>query len=166
MLTKSVLFCAVLALTGPALAANLCEGKEEVVISFQVQNSDNKTASICQGAGSAYLVYRYGTRGNIELSFPAELNSTSWGEFEITRFTKFGGKNSSAVGRSSINFATEFIQYSIHEDWNSKENSSSVGVLIKSVKSSRDRPGVRSTQEGSIAKLNSGDTPFTRTAGE
>jgi hypothetical protein len=165
LLAKSLLFCTALASSSTAFAANLCEGKEEVIVSFQLQKS-NKTASLCQGEAFAYLVYRFGTKGKVELRYPAELNSKSWDKFEFNSYNRYGGKRNAAMGMNDITFTNEDVQYTIDENWNSEDDSRYIGISISAGKASRELPGKKSTQEGTLAKLNEPGTPLKNTFGE
>ena len=57
----------------------LCTADENVLFSFQAKNSQ-KVASICESKDQSYIVYRYGTKDNIELEYP-EVKTNSLGYF-------------------------------------------------------------------------------------
>jgi hypothetical protein len=159
VLAKSMFLCAALALSSTAFAANLCEGKEEVIVSFQLQKS-NKTASLCQGEAFAYLVYRFGTKGKVELRYPAELNSKSWDKFEFSSYSRYGGKTNDAKSMNDITFTNEDVDYSISENWDFRKDSYYLGIMVNRGDEWRELLGKKSTQEGTLANLTDKGTPL------
>jgi hypothetical protein len=159
MLAKSVLCCAVLALSSTAFADNLCESKEDVIVSFQLQKS-NKTASLCRGQAFAYLVYRFGTKAKIELSYPPELNSKSWEKFEYINDTMHGGSRTAAVSSNDISFTNDGVEYTLLETWKTQDEASYIGILLNFGKVTREFRGKKSSQEGTLMNLSDEGTPL------
>lgn len=54
----------------------LCTADENVLFSFKEENSQ-KVLSICEAKNKSYIVYRYGTKDNIELEYPEDKASCS-----------------------------------------------------------------------------------------
>ncbi len=57
----------------------LCTADENVLFSFKTENFQ-KVLSICEAKNHSYIVYRYGTKNNIELEYP-KVKTNSWSEF-------------------------------------------------------------------------------------
>jgi len=57
----------------------LCADNEDILIGFKMENS-SKVVSVCIEKNDAYIVYRFGTRENIELEFPQN-KADSWAKF-------------------------------------------------------------------------------------
>jgi hypothetical protein len=67
----------------------LCASNENILLSFRMRDS-NKTMSVLIANDESYIVYRYGTRSNIELEFP-ENKADSWTNFTYYHEYYIGG---------------------------------------------------------------------------
>jgi len=57
----------------------LCADNEDILIGFKMENS-SKILTVCIEKNDGYIVYRYGTKENIELEFPQN-KADSWAHF-------------------------------------------------------------------------------------
>jgi len=57
----------------------LCADNEDILIGFKMENS-SKILTVCIEKNDGYIVYRYGTKENIELEFPQN-KADSWSHF-------------------------------------------------------------------------------------
>src|SRR5580692_4897830 len=85
------------------LSERLCASNEKIIISFNTLNN-KKTISLCADTSGKYLVYRFGTRDNIELQFPAKPDASSWKKFHYKGEWRFGGKANAGFGDLRISF--------------------------------------------------------------
>jgi len=92
----------------------LCLDNEDILISFKMENS-SKVVSVCIEKNDAYIVYRFGTRENIELEFPQNKADSwshftyewSWGQLYNSYWIKFNNGGYSY----SVNYDLDFDGY-------------------------------------------------------
>ena len=110
----SVIFMSDLFSDQPIFDENLCANNEEVVLSFKMRNS-SKTLSILTAKDYSYIVYRFGTRDNVELEFPQN-KIDSWKKFTLYIDSYI---------RASCNYRLSFIngnyRYDILEEFMSED---------------------------------------------
>lgn len=135
-----------------AYAQTLCHVREDVVFSFQAQGS-NKTVSLCKEAKSNYLVYRFGTKANIELQYPANLDASSWKKFDFAGRRRGGGKANAGFGDYSLSFVTGKAEYVIFQEWDDEDETYSIGINVQVNKQAISIHGDRNTQQGSLVVL-------------
>jgi hypothetical protein len=137
-----------------ALADNsLCEVNEKILFSCQIGKT-GKIVSLCSSPNlkkeTAYLQYRYGSKGKIELTFPSE-KANSLEKFRYAHYFRY------QVDRTQVSFSNAEYEYSIfaiYEDdgkWPIEEQ----GILIsKEGQSSKEtRLLCRSTAIAHLEKL-------------
>lgn len=95
----------------PQAAPNVLRKPGETTL-FAFVTRGGKTASLCEGPRGAYLVYRFGKAGKIELQYPAVLNAGSW-----QKFTYFG-YHRSAIPVSNyyrLSFSNGEVKYELYD---------------------------------------------------
>ena len=116
----------------------LCKAFEYVV--FSVNTRSNKMASLCVSKNlsptAGYLVYRFGTKAKIELTYPADtLNSLT--QFSFAHYNRGGGKQNAAMYVNSFRFSNAGFTYSLNDDWSSEDNQYSKRITITNNKTGK-----------------------------
>lgn len=93
----------------------LCTADENVLFSFKAENSQ-KILSICEAKNKSYIVYRYGTKDNIELEYPEDKTSCSG-------FSYYYNDTPPNVPTKYLSFENRGYSYVISE-YNSSESKS------------------------------------------
>src|SRR5690348_4133630 len=99
---------------GPAMDDRLCRQNEEIVYSIRFKNS-GQVASLCRDKGNKYLVYRFGKKDKVELTYPAQLNSASWKSFKFYGAKRFGGAANDAFVDYHVDFSNNGVKYQLFE---------------------------------------------------
>ena len=133
---------------------NLCAGNEEVLVSFRMRDSA-RTVSILIARDESYIVYRFGSRNNVELEFPA-VRADSWSRFTYTyhwsRYTRV----------SNLEFTNGGFKYTVidnteHDDFLSPETVSrrTCGIRVTNMSTNRvtELAGIPSSFVGSWDRL-------------
>lgn len=112
------------------LDTHLCKENEEVLFSFQVLNSD-KTASICiLKSQPDYIVYRFGTKDNIELEYPKNRDSDSWSKFTYSYYLRGGGTDNEGVDFNYLTFDNGGYEYQIYSEYSAADDETGVGIMV------------------------------------
>lgn len=114
----------------PTYAQTLCSDKEVVVFSFQ-EKKLRKWMSLCKETDSRYLVYRFGTRANIELQYPARLDESSWEKFDFSGRRRGGGKANAGFGDYSLSFTSGRAEYVVFQEWSDEDGTYSIGINVQ-----------------------------------
>jgi hypothetical protein len=67
----------------------LCTVDENVIFSFLTDNLQ-KTVSVCMAKDQSYIVYRCGTKDNVELEYPGD-KTNSWFNFTYSSYSDKDG---------------------------------------------------------------------------
>ncbi|MEP7237259.1 MAG: hypothetical protein ABI685_05330 [Ferruginibacter sp.] len=129
----------------------LCKANEAIVFSFQLKNQ--KWVSVCKEKNGNYLVYRFGTPNNIELQYPAILDSTSWQRFTFNGYSRGGGKQNAAMHHAFLNFNNNGVNYEVYETWNSEDDKEQCGISVGAGKSTIDMHGNLKSRKGYLLDL-------------
>lgn len=153
LLSALLLVAAIAAYPGIGVAANLCNGNEKTVFSFDTKTG--KIMSICKNETNEYLVYRYGVIGKIEMQHPKILNNASWKAFSFSGIRRPGGQVNAGFGDYDLSFSVSQFNYIIFQSWDDTESTYSIGLTVHNGKSGRDVriDGIRETQKGSLVLL-------------
>ncbi|MBN8790433.1 MAG: hypothetical protein J0I84_25415 [Terrimonas sp.] len=81
---------------------------EQVVFSFQTITG--KEVIVAKDTGNKYLVYRFGTAGNIEFEFP-DSKEHSWDKFEYSFYLRGGGRQNEGMDLNYLQFTNEGYKY-------------------------------------------------------
>lgn len=108
---------------------NLCTDNEEVLFSFKTQNAA-KTLSICVSKNQQdYIVYRFGTKKNIELEFPNDRND-SWSNFTYSYYLRGGGKANAGLDLNHLSFIRNGYEYQVYQEYSAEDGLINVGIRI------------------------------------
>lgn len=107
----------------------LIKDNEEVIFSFQMKNSD-KIMTIATTPTQSYLVYRYGTKDNIELEFP-ENKKYSWDQFTYSFYFRASGVSGGyGLDLKYLTFKNYSYTYEIYDEYSMQDDSQSIGIRI------------------------------------
>jgi hypothetical protein len=137
---------------------NLCLSNEKILISFQMINS-KKILSVCLSKSNPdYIIYRFGTKENIELEFPDDL-SNSWNFFVYSYYLRGGGEENEGLDLNYLKFKTTKFEYQIYQEYYSQDNKTDIGIRIKNINTQKewDLKGNISTLKGSLIDLRDND---------
>ena len=98
----------------------LCLNTEKLVVSFQLRDG-GKTVSVCMDRDGEYLVYRFGTKENIELEYPAN-KSQAWDSFTYDYSTK--------DAHDSLQFENGGFRYEVYQQDYTASTELKVGVKV------------------------------------
>lgn len=113
-----------------SLDNHLCKENEQVLFSFLVLNSD-KTASICISKSQPdYIVYRFGTKDNVELEYPKVKDAKSWSKFIYSYYMRVGGADNEGVDLNYITFDNGGFEYRIYSEYSANEDKTRVGIVV------------------------------------
>lgn len=98
----------------------LCLNTEKLVISFQTKGG-GKTVSICMDRDGGYLVYRFGTKENIELEYPAD-KAQAWDKFTYDYDTK--------TAHNSLQFENGGFRYEVYQQDYAGSDDLKIGVKV------------------------------------
>ena len=126
----------------PVVDDNLCAGNENIIISFKMKNSA-KTAALLAAKDGSYIVYRFGTKNNVELEYPQD-KKDSFEKFFLDYNWFLSGEG------YSLYFRNGGFQYEIYENetYGNTGNPEEGGQLIHSV-----GIGVKNLSTGKITYL-------------
>ncbi|MEH3021687.1 MAG: hypothetical protein PGN19_03000 [Pseudomonas oryzihabitans] len=131
---------------------SLCLHREKKIVSFKTE-ANKKIASICVNLEDNYIVYRYGTRSLIELTYPAEASSGSWKNFAFNSYVRAGGEANDPKGGYSVSFTNNGTEYFVYQNWESENDDYEVGIIITHKGGNYKILGIPQSQTGSLARL-------------
>jgi hypothetical protein len=133
----------------------LCQKGETTVFAFKIAKSP-KWASLCknEAGGNDYLVYRFGTPSNVELTFPHNRNK-SWKQFEYTYYFRGGGAKNYGLDLNYLSFMNGEWKYTLYQEYEAETDKTSVGVRLEDMKTHKeiDLPGDVSKVQGTLIEL-------------
>ncbi len=115
-------------LSTAALHSQLVGSSETPLFSFKTKGG--KTAVLCAGPESSYLVYRFGTNKNIELEFPEVLDGTSWKKFTYSFYFRGGGVQNDGEDLNYITFQNNGYEYKIFSEYYAIGEKTATGIII------------------------------------
>lgn len=135
----------------PSLAQLIKKGESEI---FRFKTKAGKTAIVCKGENESYLVYRFGTNGNIELEYPSELNESSWQLFTYSYYFRGGGKENAGLDLNYLTFTNNSYTYKLYQEYSAEDNSEAAGIIVtdKDLKET-DIKAVKNSVKGSLIDL-------------
>ncbi|MBA4197329.1 MAG: hypothetical protein C0459_07215 [Chitinophaga sp.] len=143
----------------------LCKSNEEIVFSFRLI-TNGKTISLCKDKNDKYLVYRFGTKENVELTFPKVLDKASWQNFKYYSIHRGGGKGNGGMGDIYLNFKNENAEYTVYHFWRDENRSNEIGIEVKVGNKKLKLKGNINSQEGALQELDSMSDLISNTAEE
>jgi hypothetical protein len=128
----------------------LLRSGEKVLYAFTLKSG--KTAVVATQEDNNYIVYRFGSKDNVELQYPADVDETSWQTFHFDGYHR-GGANNDPVEEYSLSFkngnATYKIFYSDYKAEHDKQTAIFVGINGKTIK----LQGIPHSIKGSLGNL-------------
>lgn len=107
---------------------NLCLDTENLIFSFQTEKS-GKTVSLCTSKDNRYIVYRFGTKDNVELEFP-QVKETSWDQFTYSHYLRGGGADNSGLELDSLKFENNGYEYEVYQEYDATSGETLTGVRV------------------------------------
>ncbi len=103
---------------------------EVVVLSFKTKKK--KQVFLCRDKDYHYLVYRFGTKSNLELQFPEKLNESSFQKFEHSSYFRGGGIENLAMNLDYLSFTNSGYRYVIYKTYASESvgNEDEIGIRV------------------------------------
>ncbi len=95
--------------------AQLKKANEVIIHAFKT--TGNKWVYICKEKKDNYIVYRFGTDTEIELQYPAKLDSASWQQFSFRSYMRGGGVENAGMEFQNLDFTNDSISYSVYNNW-------------------------------------------------
>lgn len=133
----------------------LCSENEVTLFSFQIDNSD-KRLSICTSKNQpSYIVYRFGTKGQIELEYPKKKDSSSWNAFIYSYYVRGGGAGNEGLDINYLSFQNGGYEYKIFEEYYAVDNIYKVGVTVTNLETGEETciTGDSDSIQGSLISL-------------
>lgn len=131
----------------------LCAKNETVAFAFQLKNK--KWVSVCREQNDKYLVYRFGTKDKIELTYPPVLDTTSWQQFSFKYYNRGGGVQNAAMNIAFLTFINNQTSYEVYETWSAEDNTSKCGISITVNNKITDLKGLLDTRKKYLQSLSS-----------
>lgn len=133
----------------------LSKTNESVAFAFQLKNK--KWVSVCREKNDKYLVYRFGTKDKIELTYPQLPDSSSWQRFSFTYYSRGGGKQNAAMDYAYLSFSNNNILYEVYDTWAAEDNIRYIGVNVSINQRKMDMKGLLKTRKNYLQSLS--DSP-------
>jgi hypothetical protein len=105
---------------------NLCLDTENLIFSFHTEKS-GKTVSLCISKDERYIVYRFGTKDNVELEFPQD-RETSWDQFTYSHYLRGGGADNAGLELDSLKFENDGYGYEVYQEYDGVSGETLTGV--------------------------------------
>jgi hypothetical protein len=127
---------------------------EECVFSFKTKSG--KTMMLAKDKTEKYLIYRFGTKNNIELEFPTKTKD-SWKKFTYSYYFRGGGKPNHGRETENLRFTNNNVEYTIYWEYNagdeSEDESTNVGISISDLNTGKEAgvTGLLETTKGSLS---------------
>lgn len=116
----------------------LCNDDEDILFSFKMAKT-NKTASICISKNQPdYIVYRYGTKDNVELVYPEKKDAYSWNKFTYSYYVRGGGAENEGLDLNYLIFENGGYEYKIYDEYSSNDNLTKVGITVTELKTGNE----------------------------
>ena len=125
---------------------------DELIYSFKTENK--KQIFIVKDKSNAYIKYRYGNNGKIELEFPKESNKDSWKKFQYNSYWRGGGKDNSGMEIDNLQFTNGGYTYLIYRTYFAENEKNNTGIIITNSTNKEIRiNGMANTIKGCICNL-------------
>ncbi len=126
---------------------------EEVIFGFHLRNNDSKMAVVCAGGNNSYLVYRFGTKDKVELSYPPLLDGSSWKIFSYSGYYRGGGRQNAAMSYGTLTFNNNGAVYEVYEEWSGEDDSHSLGITVSVKGKVTDIKGNTLNKYGALSEM-------------
>ena len=132
----------------------LCSSEEEILISFDMEDSEKRLSVCLSKEKPGYIVYRFGTGEQIEFEYP-ENKEESWDKFVYSYYLRGGGPGNEGLDLNYLIFENGGYEYKIYEEYNAGNDTREVGVIVKNKADNTETKlkGVTDSLEGSLIGL-------------
>ena len=124
--------------------SNLCLPTENLVVRFNMKDSE-KTLAVCMDKEKKYLVYRFGTKDQIEFEYP-ETKENSFDNFSYRHRNNVGENQSETL--DTLTFQNGDYEYVVYERLANQNTFVGVKITTLSTKKETNREGDASTFAG------------------
>jgi len=100
---------------------------EECLFSFKTHHG--KTLMIAKDKANDYLVYRYGSESEVELTYPQSKNN-SWNMFYYSSYYRGGGIENSAMDLNYLYFNIGHYKYVVYDEYHAELNCLFCGIIV------------------------------------
>jgi hypothetical protein len=108
----------------------LVRAGEDVLVSFRMADAP-KTLTVAEARDGSYLVYRYGRPGDVEMTYPATLDTSSWQQFTYAGAHRGGGAGNAAIDLDYLTFENGDYTYTVYHEYAAEDDTTLVGVRIE-----------------------------------
>lgn len=132
--------------------ADYITNAEHLILFFKT--NDGKYVSLCTEKNNAYLIFRYGTKHNIDLEFPAK-EPMSWQQFNYSYYLRGGGVTNEGLDLNYVYFELDSVQYVLYNNFSATANSQSTGIKIINLQTGgiTDMPAKPKSIKGNLFQL-------------
>ncbi|HET8963777.1 MAG TPA: hypothetical protein VFM99_07765, partial [Chitinophagales bacterium] len=125
---------------------------EHLILSFKTP--DGKYVSLCAEENNAYLIFRYGTKHNIDFEFPTK-DSISWQQFNFSYYLRGGGDKNEGLDLNYVYFKLDSLHYVLYNNFSATANSQSTGIKIINLQTGgiTDMPAKPKSIKGNLLQL-------------
>ncbi len=125
---------------------------EKVIYSFVTQNG--KILTLCQDTAEYYIIYRFGTKHDVQLEFPKK-DEDSWTQFNYSYWLRGGGRENEGMDLNYVAFVNDGFKYVIYDTYFASENKSVIGLKVFDIKGGKvmDIRGDLKTKQGTLTGL-------------
>lgn len=136
--------CGAFAQSAPYLLPN-----EKTLYSFHTRSG--KRMVLATDTGGGYIVYRFGSKGKIELEYP-DKNKASWDKFTYSYYLRGGGKKNDGLDLNYLRFERYGHRYLVYDLYSAVEDKTYPGVRVfrPGSKNPVDLQGIARTRRGSL----------------
>lgn len=126
--------------------------KNEVCV-FSFQTKAGKTVALSKEKKGAYLVYRFGKPGNVELEYPAKKDGDSWKRFQYNTYSRGGGKENAGMEIYNVMFENNGFRYVLFESYHAETDAFEVGIYVHNLTTNKSVriPGLIASQKGDLS---------------
>ncbi len=110
-----ILLCSAFARAGGFLDDNL--RRETETLAFGFQTAEGKTVAVCVAKNGEYIVYRFGTKDNVELQYPDVLDASSWQKFTFRWYHRGLGPQNGAMDENLLIFENGGYEYTVYDNY-------------------------------------------------
>jgi hypothetical protein len=119
-------------------ASPFVRSNELVVLSFRTKKQ--KRVYVCRDQDNKYLVYRFGSKSNVELQFPEKPDSSSFKKFEYSSYLRPGGVENLGMSLDYLSFTNSGYRYVIYKTYASESvgNEDEIGIRVIHLKTRKE----------------------------
>nr|WP_315169686.1 hypothetical protein [uncultured Flavobacterium sp.] len=101
---------------------------EKIIYSFQTNKG--KIMTLCSDKNGKYIIYRFGTKNNIELEYPNNKDKSSWNTFEYSYWLRGGGIENEGIDLNYVAFTIDKNKYVIYNTYFANGEKYATGIKI------------------------------------